>query len=612
MTPNFGSQRLGRLDRALLIIIAVACAAWLAFALSWQQVKLAIEPPSIRQESGKAFVAPVVPPLRSGYELRSDASGSISSLKLTENDVAVGPRAALHDEIRSLGGGRFSHWQNEIHFSTTDGSDPRSNQKTYRAIGKAQPTFTAKAIAALPLVAFCIAFAFRRRDIARGWIAEVQRRIHPPISQREAREIIRVGRDVGHVTELDGIRGYACVSVLFAHCVIGLLNVPEGSVLWNVKYYSLSILLGGVDLFFVLSGFLIGGILMDSRHKPHFFKRFWVRRAGRILPVLWVLLISYAIALWVERHFNLPWLNIWVLAEPRPPFWSYATFTQSFWLAANGFGGPGWVGITWSLAIEEQFYVFFPLLVFILSRRSLVLTALAGLAVTPLLRDVFERLYGQWYAPYVLLPSRLDGLMIGVLVAAIIRQPRVFAAFYRARYFLDALALWLAWAIATSHPLLSLWPSPLASPFPPLKQTALALMFAILIFRIFGRRQDWLNRLWRTDFLIKAGAISYALYMYHQAVNGTLHGWLFGQAPQVASLEEAALGLSVMVIAALLSWASFVWLEKPIRRASHVYARRYDSPQLPTTAAPFTEELRGEPDQERNRSSPAARRSIPA
>jgi peptidoglycan/LPS O-acetylase OafA/YrhL len=102
-------------------------------------------------------------------------------------------------------------------------------------------------------------------------------------------------------------------------------------------------LLGGVDLFFVLSGFLIGGILLDRKTRPNYFKIFWIRRAARILPVAYVLLASYVIALGISQTYDIKWMNITLLAEPRPPVWSFATFTQSVFLAQGG--GPLWMGI---------------------------------------------------------------------------------------------------------------------------------------------------------------------------------------------------------------------------------------------------------------------------
>src|SRR3546814_919958 len=124
-----------------------------------------------------------------------------------------------------------------------------------------------------------------------------------------------------HVPELYGVRGLAALSILVAHCFLGIMSVPGG--------VPLRLLLGGVDLFFVLSGFLISGILMDSRGQPHYFKVFWIRRIARIFPVLYVLLASYALGLWARYAFDLSALDLWVLSEPRPPIWTYATDRKS-------------------------------------------------------------------------------------------------------------------------------------------------------------------------------------------------------------------------------------------------------------------------------------------
>jgi peptidoglycan/LPS O-acetylase OafA/YrhL len=102
-------------------------------------------------------------------------------------------------------------------------------------------------------------------------------------------------------------------------------------------------------------------------------------------------------------------------SSPAHPFIRH--FAQSWWIATGGYGGPRWTGITWSFAIEEQFYLPFPFAVYFLPRKWLVAVVISLLVATPVLRKIFERLFGSWYAPYVLLPSRVDGLMFGVAVA---------------------------------------------------------------------------------------------------------------------------------------------------------------------------------------------------
>jgi peptidoglycan/LPS O-acetylase OafA/YrhL len=93
-----------------------------------------------------------------------------------------------------------------------------------------------------------------------------------------------------HRPELDGVRGIACLLVLIDHCVIGPLVLKPGSDLETVRVHLQPFLFGGVDLFFILSGFLISGILMDSRDGPLYFRRFWTRRIARIFPVYYTLI----------------------------------------------------------------------------------------------------------------------------------------------------------------------------------------------------------------------------------------------------------------------------------------------------------------------------------
>lgn len=382
-----------------------------------------------------------------------------------------------------------------------------------------------------------------------------------------------------NIPELDGIRGYACLSVFLAHCFMGIIR-PDLPVLYSIAKYTTALLLGGVDLFFVLSGFLIGGILIDTRGSSHYFKRFWIRRIARIFPVLYALLATYAIALLVNAHFDFPVLNKWLLADPRPPFWTYATFLQSFHIAAGGVGGPRWVGITWSLAIEEQFYFVFPIAVYFLSKRSLYITVLTSLVVAPILRHVFESIYGNWYAPYVLLPSRIDGLMFGVLVAIIVRNKLALEQVFKFRRLLDALAIGIVYLISTTHPILrQIWAPPCSGDFPPLKQSCISILCAILILRVFVYRKESANLIWRWKWLVFAGSISYPLYMYHQAINGLIHGYLFQSEPLITSYTHLLASIPVMALSILLATISYKYMEKPIRRYGHQLSNRLSNKQ---------------------------------
>jgi peptidoglycan/LPS O-acetylase OafA/YrhL len=384
-----------------------------------------------------------------------------------------------------------------------------------------------------------------------------------------------------HVPELDGIRGWACLSVLILHCLSGITsNDVPGMAFFNT--HTLWFFLGGVDLFFVLSGFLIGGILLDSKDKPHFFSRFWIRRIGRIIPVAYLVFATYAVALLVVSHFNITRFDTWLLQEPRAPLWTFPLFMQSLPIAFNGFDGPRWVAMSWSLAIEEQFYMLFPFAVYFLPRKRLVAVVIVGIVAAPILRDVLERYFGHWYGPYVLLPSRMDVILYGVAVALIVRNETAFALACRFRRWLDAIAL-LFLVVMLGNWRWPIWPG--ASDIPPLKQSMLAIMFGIVILRVFTYQAgDILNRIWRNTILAKIGLISYALYMYHQTVNGLLHGIIFGREPKITEWSHLLVAVAVVTVSIGLATLSYVYFETPIRRRAAALADSFAGPPAPRVA----------------------------
>ena len=152
----------------------------------------------------------------------------------------------------------------------------------------------------------------------------------------------------------------------------------------------------GVDLFFVLSGYLIGGILVDSRDQPGYFSSFYGRRAFRILPLYWIL-----------------------LAVAPPVHWGYyLVFAQQIPWVQFGYPLEEPTFVTWSLAIEEQFYLVLPALIFWLPRRWLIRVLWSGVLLAPVWRCVFHN-YLPGNSWQFLLPGRLDELFGGVLIACL-------------------------------------------------------------------------------------------------------------------------------------------------------------------------------------------------
>ena len=203
------------------------------------------------------------------------------------------------------------------------------------------------------------------------------------------------------------MRGLAVLLVLVHHFVEQLLPREPGT--WQAHLATgLGLSFSGVDLFFVISGFLIGGILMNHRAAPNFFAVFYLRRFFRIIPLYYVFLL-------------LCWLltsTVSGFPASRYPLGSYFGFLSNFWMAAGRQWDTSPMAVAWSLAVEEQFYLVIPLLVWFCPPRVLLGLTLAALAVTPLLRvGVLVAAPQYSLATHLVSPLRMDCLAFGVLVA---------------------------------------------------------------------------------------------------------------------------------------------------------------------------------------------------
>jgi len=177
----------------------------------------------------------------------------------------------------------------------------------------------------------------------------------------------------GRIPELDGLRGIAIGMVLLFHFGMPAVYRPGTALSYALVPGRLA--WSGVDLFFVLSGFLIGGILLDAKKSTNYFKVFYVRRFFRIVP-------AYAVALAIFILLELAVSNgglhrLAFLTEGKTGIrtgvgnWiPYIFFLQNLWMAASS--SLGALDVTWSLAVEEQFYLTLPLMIRFLSPRQLV------------------------------------------------------------------------------------------------------------------------------------------------------------------------------------------------------------------------------------------------
>ncbi len=194
---------------------------------------------------------------------------------------------------------------------------------------------------------------------------------------------------------IDGLRGIAILMVISWHYVhVGLARsaVEDNGFIIRVIGFVTMFSWSGVDLFFVLSGFLIGGISMDNRNSMSFFKTFYIRRILRILPLYFIFIFIFYIAIYINMGNFGPGFE-WLFRSPFP-IWSYVTFTQNFFMSVARDFGPNWAGVSWSLAIEEQFYLLLPLIVRAVKPRYIPMICIVFIILAPACRMLLYYNFG--------------------------------------------------------------------------------------------------------------------------------------------------------------------------------------------------------------------------
>jgi peptidoglycan/LPS O-acetylase OafA/YrhL len=401
------------------------------------------------------------------------------------------------------------------------------------------------------------------------------------------------------IPELDGLRGVAILLVLYYHYVESSPLLPNfvsaaGRLTWS-----------GVDLFFVLSGFLIGGILLNARESPNYFKAFYVRRAYRILPIYAVTLAAFGLirALSQVEHSDNVSLQ-WLFARPFP-WYFYASFTQNISMTYYGVLGPAWLGATWSLAVEEQFYLTLPFLIrYVRPRR---LPYLLGIVIlfAPVFRTLLRLFvtHGE-VGTYVLMPSRADALMLGVLAAFFLRSdngPQALVAGKKLLYVAQAILfcgmLWMSLkpgalpdsqtadaarlgssiiTPASIGPWQTLWlyaRTALSS----LNYTWIALFYLCVLLIAITQRQSLLARALRNPALMSIGGIAYGTYLFHEPVLGLCYAFTRGTLPVITDFATLVITSCALLLTLGLAGSSWVSLEKPLVSLGHRY--RYVSPK---------------------------------
>jgi peptidoglycan/LPS O-acetylase OafA/YrhL len=381
-------------------------------------------------------------------------------------------------------------------------------------------------------------------------------------------EAIRVhSSQRGRIPELDGLRGIAILLVLTFHYFTTVTGEASGTFSYLHNFVAMG--WAGVDLFFVLSGFLIGGILLDARNSPHYFRTFYIRRLYRIIPLYYAWICGYILLVAVVGTTHLRAMG--PQPEARPPMYVYFLFLQN--LKAFHISGvaAAWLGATWSLAVEEQFYLIIPLLIWLLTKRTLVIVLSMVILLAPELRFAVHN-YVQLGPELVnvLMPCRADTFAMGILAAILWRNAK-------ARTYLATNKLVMFFLVGASLAGLLVvsakWYSrPWSLGMQTIGLTLIALFFAVILLFVLSRPDGITASITRMRGLREIGTVSYCMYIIHIAVQGACQDIVLSP-----SIRQSAdwTRVAVLIAAAILTYAiakiSWIFFEKPLFHKGHAY-----------------------------------------
>ena len=374
----------------------------------------------------------------------------------------------------------------------------------------------------------------------------------------------------GHIPALDGVRGLAILVVMIGHFNLGFYPVYRFEsglkTLIQTGWW-------GVDLFFVLSGFLITGILLDAKGSSHYFRNFYVRRVLRIFPLYYGFLFAFFVLAPMLRP-----------PTPGGPFEGWQASQWWFWSYLSNYQllFPQWVrpyplSHFWTLAVEEQFYLFWPAIVLLTSRKGLLRVCLFCIG-----GSLLFRIWLNWAGlnpgmAYRLTAARLDTLAIGAALAVLVRDPEAWARVRRnVRFVIPAAVLGV---IALSIPTRGMAQSSIE--METLGYPLIAIFGAALIVVAIdpARRATRLSRFFQTRTMRLLGKYSYAIYVFHFPLAPVLErmGLTIQSFPTIAgsplpgAIAFTIIGSSISLLIALLSWHLY---EKHFLRLKRFFPRR--------------------------------------
>jgi peptidoglycan/LPS O-acetylase OafA/YrhL len=362
-----------------------------------------------------------------------------------------------------------------------------------------------------------------------------------------------------HFLPLDGLRGVAILLVILVHTFSYKGSSLVGRGLESFARAGWV----GVTLFFVLSGFLITGILIDTRGKKNYLRDFFARRSLRIFPLYFAFIILYFYAVphipLIAEQLPLPKPDLWIY------YWTYTANMQEWLSGITSSIKP--LDPLWSLAVEEQVYLFWPFLILLVPRRRLILT-FVGMALLSFTWRFLTRLTAQSVAlSYGWAPANLEAFAIGAIVALCSREHRTVLRAWSPRIAMASGCFILGLWIGQKH--FTPWYAPV--PMLTIGMTGMILFSASTIgVSITSKEQSLINRLLSLSGLRSLGKYSYAIYLFHAAVIEVLSPLFFSERTGIKQGENLLISVlftigvvGISYIIARVSW--YVWESRFLR-----------------------------------------------
>ena len=352
------------------------------------------------------------------------------------------------------------------------------------------------------------------------------------------------------ILALDGVRGLMTLLVVVSHY---FAELPGG-----LSFFAFGWL--AVDMFFVLSGLLVGRLIEEKHTSSNFIPVFFVRRVCRTFPIYFICLAASLVIGSLVLHAP---------ASQTVPVWSYFVFLQNIFMAAHDDIGVHFLSPTWTLAVEEHFYLIVPFIFLFVPKKHLlpvlILVTLTGVAY----RAVILAMGYSPVAALAVLPGRADILMIGVIAALVLSRWSALLTRHLKFVRIAPIAfLFIAAGVGGAD--LN------GRAFVVAGHTLVAIGCAAFLLSLVLNAPEAVRM--KSRLLTFFGDTSYAVYLTHLPTLWAMHSLILGGEPGIQSLNQCLVTFAAIPVCILTSWLLTKWIEMPITNLGRRMAWRNSPP----------------------------------